>query len=100
MDEHTEKKYFPKLVKVFDLLSHKYSDFDVTLKRLISLKNTGGTKPEETHSIVKVEATTKAKPSEVKQCEVDIREPLFEGAFVQVDVKCEHNDKIFRYTEP
>lgn len=94
MDENSLKELFPKLQTTFDHLSSKHpTDFDVTLKRIIS----GDV--EKTHYVVKVEAAQKANVNETKHCEVAIFANVI-GEFSKVDVKCEHHDKSFRYMKP
>lgn len=83
----------PKLTTTFEQLSRQNSDFDVNLKRICSGKSQivlG------THYIVNVETTKKSNVNEVKKCEADILENL-KGEFIEVDVKCDHKNKTFRY---
>lgn len=84
MGEEELKQLHPKLSTTFDHLKATKSDFEFTLKRIISGKSqvVAGS-----HYIVQVEVTN--KHAQVKQCEADILENL-QDQFHQVDVKCDN----------
>lgn len=94
-DEGVLNNLFVKLRPTFEQLSQKYSDFDFTLKEMLSGKYQD---VQGTRYIATVEVTSKANPSEVKRCEIDILENL-QGEFDQVTVKFENNGKTFTYTK-
>lgn len=85
---------FPKLRAVFEQLNSQYADFNANLLRV-----NGGRYQivAGTHYIVNVDAVEKANGN-AQQCEVDILENL-KLQFDQVDVKCAHHDKSFRYSK-
>lgn len=85
----------PKLTTTFNHLSSQHDDFDVVLKQIDSGKYqvVAGTR-----YLLKVKATPKANPNEEKLCDVDILENL-KSEFDEVEIKCEHHDKTYRYTK-
>lgn len=84
--------YFLDISSIFDLLSSQHSDFDVTLKRVVSGKSQVDA---GSHAIVNVEAVLRTNADAVKHCEVDLHRNL-KGAINRAEVKCEHHDRRFR----
>lgn len=95
MTESQYNEVLPKLRTIFEHLSSTHDDFDVILRRIQSGKaqTIFGARYD-----VKVETVRKSNANEAGICNVDILENL-QGVFDQVDVICQHNGKLFRYTK-
>lgn len=87
------KQLEPKVGIAFGLISYKHDDFVYKLKRVVSGKSqvVAGSR----YQFV-VEAAPKDNADDVKKCDVDILENL-QGEFDDIQVKCEHKEKVFSY---
>lgn len=95
ISENDLKELEPKVTTAFEQLSSKNDDFVYTTKRLVSGKSqvVAGTR-----YMLLVEAAPKDNANDVKNCDVRILQNL-NGQLDEVEVKCEHHDKTFRYTK-
>lgn len=89
------KELEPKVAIAFELLSIKHNDFVYKMKRLVGGKSqvVAGSR----YQLV-VEAAPKNNANDVKKCDVNILENL-QGDFDEVQVKCEHKDKVYLYSK-
>lgn len=89
------KELEPKVAIAFDLLSIKHDDFVYKMKRLVGGKSqiVAGSR----YQLV-AEAAPKDNANDVKKCDVNILENLI-GEFDEVQVKCEHQEKVYLYTK-
>lgn len=89
------KELEPKVAIAFELLSIKHNDFVYKMKRLVGGKSqvVAGSR----YQLV-VEAAPKNNANDVKKCDVNILENL-QGDFDEVQVKCEHKNKVYLYTK-
>lgn len=87
------KELEPKVAIAFELVNIKHNDFGYKMKRMVSGKSqvVAGSR----YQLV-VEAAPKDNENDVKKCDVNILENL-QGDFDEVQVKCEHKEKVYRY---
>lgn len=95
ISESDLKELEPKVAIAFELLSIKHNDFVYKMKHLVGGKSqvVAGSR----YQLV-VEAAPKNNANDVKKCDVNILENL-QGDFDEVQVKCEHKNKVYLYTK-
>lgn len=95
LNESTLNELYPKLQPVFENLKSQHDDFGLVLQHIVRGKSqvVAGT-----HYVIHAHAGETLTDSNPKHCDIDILENL-KGEFDQVEVKCDHHDKTFRYTK-